>query len=199
MRSDATRADLELQVDALRMSDWLVTMPLLVLKFYAILGRSNFASNYDSMFSSQDQPAILASFMVACGAVVRLTTDDFQMQTYTAVRYGCVVLYAAALTSLVLLLVELQAATAGIDDSATLRGFFWVWVGYPIVSLASMAWRWGMRTDQNTEWRVAVFRDVAYGALDAYSKGIFAVLTIGAYFGVPLLGWSTNIPVVWSR
>jgi len=194
----STRANLELQIDALRMTDWLITMPLLVLKFYAILGRAEFGKGYDSFYTAQEQPALIAVVMIALGACVRLATDDFAKDGLNAFwTGGALVCYVLALLCLLLLTGELLSATADVANRDVLRSFFVVWVGYPLVSLVCIVWRRG-EPDAYREWFVSVVRDVGYGALDCYSKGFFVLLTVGAHFGVPILGWTHSLPLVWK-
>ena len=207
-----TRADVELQIDALRMSDWLVTMPLLVLKFYALLGRDEFGHGYDSFYTAQEQPALIAAVMVALGAAVRLATDDFHKRGIgDAWVVGGVLCYGLALACLALLLIEFSSATHAIEHSAALRSFFWVWLGYPALSLLCIALRWrgggggwstvegqDRRSELHAEWLVSLVRDIGYGALDAYSKGVFVVFTVAAHFGVPILGWTQMLPIDWK-
>lgn len=196
----------ELQVDALRMSDWLVTMPLLVLKFYGVLNRESFGDGYDSLYTSQNVPVLLSIVMVALGAIVRigfhnvvanLNSKEKELELGWLALVG--LLYVGAAACLVLLIVELHAATDGAPHSDLLRSFFLVWVGYPLVDFVSFFVQQCVQSKGGWLWGVAMLRDLAYGMLDAYSKAAFIAVTCGAKFGVDILGFNASIPLVWNR
>ena len=63
----------EWKIDALRHGDWIVTMPLLVLKLHALVGGN---SDHDTILHTVDLAAFIAALMIACGAFARLGYDE---------------------------------------------------------------------------------------------------------------------------
>ena len=68
MVAGADVRDEELEVDGLRHSDWLVTLPLLVLKLYHVINNPN----KDLFFDNAELSALMAMLMILFGAIARL-------------------------------------------------------------------------------------------------------------------------------
>ena len=131
LRDRQPTVSVEMQVDALRHGDWVITMPLLVLKFYAVISVP--FSAYDSIFSSADVAAIASVLMIVLGAFVRLGLDElsgWKRLTRESLFVGLLA-YALSSVCLVLLLVDISRAASGHRDRAILDSLLFVWVGYP--------------------------------------------------------------------
>ena len=99
-------------VEALRHSDWAVTMPLLVLKLYALINNPE----HDLILQSVDASALCATIMVLLGAWVRLGLDEMAPKDELASRQDLkwadvitgTVAYLVSFALLILLLIDLS-------------------------------------------------------------------------------------------
>lgn len=198
---------IEIMVDALRYSDWLITMMLLVTKIYAIINRP--FADYSGPFASVETAVAVAALMILIGAFARIGTDeswDFKRPVLACFGYAA---YAVSLTCMVLLLWDLGNATQAIHDGYLFRSFFYVWIGYPGVALCSMLWRlWYARCskaypDQTYQGEfpeaLSLFKDLSFGLLDVWSKGVFAMWTAYTVFGKTLFNNDPADPLEWAR
>ena len=176
--------DSELSMGALRHSDWAVTMPLLVLKLYALINNPE----HDMILQSVDLSALLACVMVLLGAYVRLGLDElnrFNVNLPGEDKLLGFICYGGSWAILVLLMIDLCNAYAGVNNTAMVYAFFLVWPCYGVTAcLSAYARRNGGAYPHN----VALFKDVVYSGLDVFSKAVFAWYTSSAAFGVSVLG-----------
>ena len=184
LRDRQPTVSVEMQVDALRHGDWVITMPLLVLKFYALINVP--FSAYDSIFSSADVAAIASVLMIVLGAFVRLGLDElsgWKRLTRESLFVGLLA-YALSSVCLVLLLVDISRAASGHRDRPILDSLLFVWVGYPLVAFFGSMRRYS--DDQNTPYdlNLSLTKDIAYSCLDVYAKGVFALYSASTVFGV---------------
>ena len=184
LRERQPTVSVEMQVDALRHGDWVITMPLLVLKFYAVINVP--FSAYDSIFSSADVAAIASVLMIVLGAFVRLGLDElsgWKRLTRESLFVGLLA-YALSSVCLVLLLVDISRAASNHGDRPILDSLLFVWVGYPLVAFFGSMRRYS--DDQNTPYdlNLSLTKDIAYSCLDVYSKGVFAMYSASTVFGV---------------
>ena len=175
--------DEELEVDGLRHSDWLVTLPLLVLKLYHVINNPT----QDLFFDNAELSALMAMLMILFGAIARLALDwglPFGEMGDVQRVFVCLC-YLISIILLIVLLVDLGNATSGSDASSIIWSFFLLWIGYPIVAIGSFF----ARSSQNTNdaW-LSFFKDVAYACLDTWSKAVFAWWTASRCFGIHFLG-----------
>lgn len=183
--NDKVTTDSEWKMGALRHSDWAVTMPLLVLKLYAMINNTE----QDLILQSVDLSALLATAMVLLGAYVRLGLDEMAgwatMTNYQRLLGpGC---YLGSWAILVLLLIDLCNAYSGVDNTAIVYAFFLVWPCYGVVTCLSAWARSASKTDGYPK-NVGLIKDVAYACLDVFSKAVFAWYTSSEAFGVSVLG-----------
>lgn len=174
----------ELRMDALRHSDWAVTMPLLVLKLYALINNPE----YDLVLISVDASALCATVMVLLGAYARLGLDELQglrKMDWEHIFVG-VLCYAGSVALLVFLLIDLCQAYSGVDNAAMVYAFFLVWPFYGITAIGAVFCRQRTEADY-PEW-LALFKDVVYAGLDIFSKAVFAWYTSSAAFNKSILG-----------
>lgn len=174
----------EWKIGLLRHSDWAVTMPLLVLKLYAIINNSE----QDLILVSVDLSALLACIMVLLGAYVRLGLDElagWKFLTDLQKLLG-LLCYAGSWIILVLLLIDLCNAYSGVDNTAIVYAFFLVWPCYGVTACMSALGR--RRSSKFYPKNIALVKDVVYSGLDVFSKAVFAWYTNSAAFGVPVLG-----------
>ena len=176
--------DEELEVDGLRHSDWLVTLPLLVLKLYAVIGNSS----QDLIFNNPELSALMAILMILFGAIARLALDwglpysemgDWQ-------RWWVFLCYIVSIALLSVLILDLGNATSGSAAPSIMWSFFLVWIGYPIVAIGSFFAR--SRVDAGSSAWMSFCKDLAYVFLDTWSKAVFAWWTASRCFGINFLG-----------
>ena len=184
LRDRQPSVSVEMQVDALRHGDWVITMPLLVLKFYAVI-RVPFSA-YDSIFSSADVAAVASVLMIVLGAFVRLGLDElsgWKRMTRESLFVGLLA-YGLSCVCLVLLLVDISRAASGHADRPILDSLLFVWVGYPLVAFFASMRRYS--DDQTTPYdlNLSLTKDIAYSCLDVYAKGVFALYSASTVFGV---------------
>ena len=183
LRDRQPSVSVEMQVDALRHGDWVITMPLLVLKFYAVI-RVPFSA-YDSIFSSADVAAVASVLMIVL-AFVRLGLDElsgWKRMTRESLFVGLLA-YGLSCVCLVLLLVDISRAASGHADRPILDSLLFVWVGYPLVAFFASMRRYS--DDQTTPYdlNLSLTKDIAYSCLDVYAKGVFALYSASTVFGV---------------
>jgi hypothetical protein len=184
LRNRQSTVSVEMQVDALRHGDWVITMPLLVLKFYAVINVP--FDEYDSIFPSADVAAVTSVLMIVLGAFVRLGLDElsgWQRMTRESLFVGLLA-YALSCVCLVLLLVDISRAASKHGDRQILDSLLFVWLGYPLVAFFASMRRY--RDDQATPYdlNLSLIKDIAYAALDIYAKGVFATYSASVVFGV---------------
>ena len=175
--------DEELEVDGLRHSDWLVTLPLLVLKLYHVINNPN----KDLFFNNAELSALMSMLMILLGAIARLALDwglPFSQMGDVQRVFVCLC-YLVSTVLLVVLLIDLGNATSGSDAASIIWSFFLLWIGYPIVAIGSFFAR--SSVDSNSAW-LSFFKDVTYACLDTWSKAVFAWWTASRCFGIHFLG-----------
>lgn len=177
-------AETEWRIGSLRHSDWAVTMPLLVLKLYALINNPD----QELLLRSVDVSALLACIMVLLGAYVRLGLDElagwkFLTDLEKLLGLAC---YAGSWAILVLLLIDLCNAYSAVDNTAIMYAFFLVWPCYGVTACMS-AWL-RRRSSKFYPKNIALVKDVVYSGLDVFSKAVFAWYTSSAAFGVSVLG-----------
>ena len=101
---------------------------------------------------------------------------------------------------------DLWSAVYGIPNRALLVSLFASWIGYPIVFVYCILYRIyivGKETNRDEyasrfPESLSLLKDVFYGLLDAWSKGIFALWTAYTVFGMSLFGSPPAHPHVWA-
>jgi hypothetical protein len=177
--------DSEWTIDALRHSDWAVTMPLLVLKLYALINNPE----HDLILGSVDASALCACLMILLGAYSRLGLDE--LSNYEGLsRFGFligIVSYLGSVTFLVLLLIDMVNAYSGVENTTLVFAFFLVWPCYALVAFTAVWFRQGVKESRYPKY-IALAKDLCFAALDVFSKAVFAWHTCSAAFGVQVLG-----------
>jgi len=182
-------------------------MMLLVTKIYAIINRP--FADYSGPFASVETAVAVAALMILIGAFARIGTDeswDFKRPILAFFGYAA---YAVSLTCMVLLLWDLGNAAHPIQNGYLFRSFFYVWIGYPGVALCSMLWRfWYARCSKTYPdgtyagefpEALSLFKDLSFGLLDVWSKGVFAMWTAYTVFGKTLFNNDPADPLEWAR
>ena len=181
----AITVDSEWTIDALRHSDWAVTMPLLVLKLYALINNPG----HDLILGSVDASALIACLMILLGAYSRLGLDE--LSNYEGLsRFGFligIVSYAGSVAFLILLLIDLVNAYSGVENTTLVFAFFLVWPCYALVAFTAVWFRQGVKESRYPKY-IALAKDLCFAALDVFSKAVFAWHTCSAAFGVQVLG-----------
>ena len=176
----------EWQMDALRHSDWAVTMPMLVLKLYALINNPE----QDLLLGGIDASALVATVMVLLGAYSRLGLDE--MQSYKSMTlYDKLVglsFYLLSVVLLVFLLIDLCRSYSGVENTTIVYTFFLVWPLYGVVAIGAAYIRQYVSNPDSYPKNLALVKDCAYAALDVFSKATFAWYTSSAAFGISVLG-----------
>ncbi len=175
----------EWAIDALRHSDWAVTMPLLVLKLYALINNPD----HNLILGSVDASALCACLMILFGAYSRLGLDelaDYEGMSRFDLTIG-IVLYAGSVALLVLLLIDLVNAYSGVENTTIFFAFFLVWPCYALVAFTAAFFRQGRDASRYPKY-IALAKDLCFATLDVFSKAVFAWHTCSAAFGVQVLG-----------
>jgi len=176
--------EIEWKIDALRHSDWAVTMPLLVLKLYALINNPE----QDLLLRSVDASALCAVIMVLLGAYARLGLEelaDFKGMQFTQQILG-VACYLGSVALLVFLLIDLSNAYSGVSNTEIFFAFFLVWPCYGITAIGAVFLRQGQASSYPRN--LALTKDVVYAGLDIFSKAVFAWYTSSAAFHKSVLG-----------
>ena len=182
-RSGETTTSTELEIDALRYGDWVITMPFLTLKLYAIINRD--ASSYDSIFSNPEIGAVTSVLMVALGSFVRLGLDELSgwKRLSTLSKTIGILAWVLSCTCLLLLLIDLGRAAGTHPDSKILFSLIFVWLGYPLVAILASIWRHLDEPKTPYDVRLSVIKDASFSCLDIYAKGVFALYSGSVVFG----------------
>lgn len=186
----------EWSIETLRHSDWAVTMPLLVLKLYALINNPE----HDLWLQSVDASALCATIMVLLGAWVRLGLDEMApmdvLARRTKLKYIDIftgsVAYLVSFGLLIFLIVDLCQAYGGVDNTAVVYSFFLVWPCYGITHFAACLLRACSKERAPSEdyypKNLSLTKDVIYAALDIFSKAVFAWYTSSMAFNKSVLG-----------
>jgi len=191
---------IEMAVDAVRHSDWLITLIFLIHKLYALAGTdADGKPRMGDVFETVEGAVFCAVIMILLSVFVRVGTDevwDLAKSLKTSTCFVPIVAICAWIGSviiMILILIDIDTAVEN-NKAATnvelYRSFYLIWIGYPIVSLfgwGARLWMACMYTStyngQTPEW-VSLIKDVCYVLLDTWSKGAFAMWTAYAAFGV---------------
>lgn len=130
---------------------------------------------------------ILVELMVVIGSYVRLGVDELAPPRKKGadlfLRASGLVAFLVAWILLALVLCNLLVDSAAHDKSG---GYVWAfslpWIGYGVVAAVAIVVRQFV-TEGYPEW-LSVFKDVAYGSLDNWSKGVFAFYVVADVLGM---------------
>lgn len=172
---EQTEDNVEVAVHTLRYGDWLLTMPLLVYKFYLLFEADCAPSDADAALPQGGLlPSVLALAMIALGAFVVLGVG-FSIDESREPHYKMEALVPTTL-SCTLLAVLLHDLFVNIhtcnDHRELLLSFCFVWIGYVVVFAFELIPR----------LRGPVARDAGYAVLDVYSKATFGLFTASLAF-----------------
>jgi hypothetical protein len=188
----------EMAVDGIRHSDWLVTLVFLIYKIYFIAGyeADGVTPKTGDIFESPGTAAACAVLMVVLSAIVRIGTDevwDYRKNIVQSIISAC--LWGVSLLIMILIIIDIDTAveqTKGVVNVELYKSFYLIWIGYPIVSLFG----WGVRlvyscmdegyAGNTPEW-LSLVKDLCYCFLDSWAKGAFALWTAYTAFHVHLL------------
>ena len=182
---DMSAKTTELVADGLRHSDWLVTLPLLVLKLFALINNSK-----DTVIVEDNAPlsAFLAMLMVLLGGFARLGLEGNVWMGGCNGGQNIIswILYLGSWIILVLILIDLGSAQSDSGQPSVIWSFFLVWPGYGIIACGSVLVRHSWMESKYPEY-MSFLKDIGYALLDLWSKAIFAWYTASAAYGVRFL------------
>jgi len=203
--NDQIATGVEMAVDAVRHSDWAITLIFLIYKIYYLAGLEpdGVTPKTGDIFESPGAAAGCAVLMVVLSAIVRIGMDEFwDINKNVVSGIIALVFWIASVVLMILILVDIDTAVEankGIINVELYKSFYLVWIGYPIVSLLSILTRVFFSftqagyTGQTPQW-LTMTKDLGYGFLDSWSKGVFALWTAYTAFHVHLL----NAPAATS-
>ena len=175
-----------------------ITLVFLTYKIYYLAGleADGVTPKTGAVFESPGAAAGCALLMVLLSAIVRIGTDEiWDYKKNAAQTIVAAVLWGASLLIMILILVDIDQAVEankGIVNVELYKSFYLVWIGYPIVSLVSILTRLYKACTKTgysgeTPEMLCLFKDVSYGFLDSWSKGVFAMWTAYTAFNMHLL------------
>jgi len=175
-----------------------ITLVFLTYKIYYLAGleADGVTPKTGDIFESPGAAAGCALLMVLLNAIVRIGTDEiWDFKKNAAQTIIAAVLWLSSLLIMILILVDIDRAVElnkGIVNVELYKSFYLVWIGYPIVSLVSILTRLYYAATKTgytgeTPEMLCLFKDVSYGFLDSWSKGVFALWTAYTAFHVHLL------------
>ena len=188
----------EMAVDGIRHSDWLITLIFLIYKIYYIAGfeADGVTPQAGDVFQTPGAAAGSAVLMVVLSAIVRIGTDevwDWRKNMVQSVVSAA--LWVISLIIMILIIADINTAVDANKGSINVdlyKSFYLIWIGYPIVSLFG----WGVRLSlscmqpkyagETPEW-LSLVKDLSYCFLDSWSKGVFALWTAYSAFHITLL------------
>ena len=175
-----------------------ITLVFLTYKIYYLCGveADGVTPKTGPVFESPGAAAGCALLMVILSAIVRIGTDEiWDFKKNAAQTIVAAVLWLSSLLLMILILVDIDQAVElnkGVVNVVLFKSFYLVWIGYPIVSVVSIGTRLWMACMKpgyggETPEQLCLFKDVAYGFLDSWSKGVFAMWTAYTAFNMHLL------------
>jgi len=168
-----------------RHSDWTVTMPLLVLKLYALINNPE----QDLILNTVDASALCSVVMILLGAYARLGLDElreFRGMSNLDQILG-IASYTGSVVLLCLLMIDLVNSYSSVENTTVVFSFFLVWPLYALTALGAVLFR-QRKVDLTYPANLALAKDLVYSGLDIFSKAVFAWHTCSAAFGVQVLG-----------
>lgn len=194
---DWPEVSVEFAVDAARYSDWTITLMFLVRKIYFLINTDPFPARRD-FFMDVESAVVTAVAMTLLGAIARLGTDEITKwdERMLINIFGGVVPWLLSFLCFLFLIVDFTNASYHMKGMAMFRSFFFVWIGYPIVSFISIVARNVYKFEDVPEL-LSIFKDLSYGLLDVWSKGAFGLYTAHAVFGLTFFDAGTAGPYAW--
>ena len=201
---------IEMAVDAVRHSDWLITLLFLIHKLYALAGKNaDGTQRMGDVFETVEGVVFCSVIMILLSVFVRIGTDEVWDLAKTmknggwAVPILAICAWVGSVIIMILILVDIDTAVENNKAAINVelyRSFYLIWIGYPIVSLFGWGARFWMGCTQTStyngetpEW-VSLIKDVCYALLDTWSKGAFAMWTAYAAFGMQFFQ-SSGVPL----
>jgi len=172
----------DMLVDSIRYSDWLVTLPGLVIELHLLAP--------EPPWFGVPWAAFLVALMVVLGAFTRFGTDELvpvrtdlkRTMADGFARLSGLLSFVLAFVSLVLVLYNLLANVhAERVDNAWIMAFSLPWIAYGVVAIVAMVVR--QFYPAGYPETLSLFKDVSFGALDVWSKAVF-----GFFVGAKSLG-----------
>lgn len=170
----------EFAADCVRYSDWLVTLTPLIIDLHILNGE------HTALFPISVSP-LLCTLMVVFGAFTRIGTDEMVPPSNATknndglVRIAGLISFIISSVCLFLVLYNLLHGLENNTPNSWVFAFSLPWVFYGLVTLGSIVWR--QLEPNGYPEALSVLKDLAFGALDTWSKGFFAF-----YIGSRALG-----------
>jgi len=177
----------EMAADAVRYSDWGVTLVFLVVELHLLLHGA-----VEPKWFGIPWAVTLTVSMIALGAYTRFGTDELvpirsdQKKSLLDgfARLSGLLAFALACVCLFFVMYNLlgNVTTANDPTGGWIFAFSIPWVGYGVVSIVSMIVR--QMFSEGYPEALSVFKDIAYGTLDVWSKAVFGVWVATKALGV---------------
>ena len=175
-----------------------ITLIFLIYKIYYLAGleADGMTPKTGTIFESPGAAAGCAVLMVVLSAIVRIGMDElWDIKTNVVSGIVALVLWVTSVVLMILILADIDTAVEankGIINVELYKSFYLVWIGYPVISLLSIGTRVVLSfttpgyTGQTPQW-LTMTKDLGYGFLDSWSKGVFAMWTAYTAFHIHLL------------
>lgn len=179
IRESAPGPATEMAIEAVRLSDWFVTLPPLVIEIHMLLG-------WHTKWFTPPTAALLLAVVVALGAFVRLGTDELAPPAKGSTNSDAIVRFIGFvmfLGAFALLAVVLSNAFVDLPEDP-MGGWTWAfafpWICYGVVAAIGIVFRniWTEYSDG-----LSLFKDFAYSALDLWSKAAFGLFIASRALG----------------
>jgi len=180
---------IEMAIDSVRYSDWVVTLAPLIIDLHILNGQ------HTALFPMAWSP-VLCTLMVIFGSFTRIGTDELVPPSKTTahndtlVRVAGLVSFILSSACLFLVLYNLLYDLEDDPSEGWAATFSLPWIGYGLVTLIAIVWR-QFKPEAYPE-ALSVFKDIAFGTLDIFSKANFAF-----YIGSSALQWESLMFSFW--
>ena len=171
----------ELNADAVRYSDWTVTLPPLIIDLHLMVDA------HTALFNVS-WSVILCVAMVLLGAFTRLGTDELVPQPRgqeggpdCAMLLG-IISFCLSFGCLALVLYNLLGDIENDPSSGWVYAFSIPWTAYGVVSFIAIVWR-QVSSDGYPEF-LSILKDLIFGGLDIWSKCGLAFFVSTKAFGI---------------
>jgi len=169
----------ELNCDAVRYSDWAVTLLPLIVDLHLMINK------HTALFNIA-LSGMLVQVMIGLGAFTRLGTDELVPRRdgkgIDAMMVIGLVTFFLSFGCLVLVLYNLLGDLENDPSEGWVYAFSLPWILYGVIAIVAMVWR--QFQPRGYPEALSIFKDVAYGFLDVWSKATFALWVCSKALGM---------------
>lgn len=165
LRSQPHSEEIELKCDAIRYSDWIITLPALVIELHLTTRPTNTKEAiHDSGYN-----IIWVLCMILCGGITRFGFDELKGNSLPFKIVGGVI-FCLGCVFLGIIMEDLDIG----NHMAEIGLFVIPWSFYGAMAIVCIAWR---NVDQSEYPELlSIIKDLVYGLLDIHCKALFAIV-----------------------